>query len=110
MAFHASIIYLSFKLGFTLTRWQHGVHFMLQKIDVPLREKLRIIQLLEGDVNGGLRYLFGRKLMDYASRPKISSDATYGGRSGKNCHDALSRIQLCMEFLELWPYWQHLVM
>ena len=65
--FHATIIYLPFKFGFTLTRWQHSVHFMLQKISVPLWEKLRIIQLLEGDFNGGLRYLFGRKLMDYAS-------------------------------------------
>ena len=100
-AFHASIIYLPFKYGFTLTRWQNSIHFMLQKIDVPLWEKLRIIQLLEGDFNGGLRYLFGRKLMDYASRQGISSDATYGGRSGRSCHDALLRIQLCMEFFRI---------
>ena len=99
--FHATIIYLPFKFGFTLTRWQHSVHFMLQKISIPLWEKLRIIQLLEGDFNGGLRYLFGRKLMDYASRNKISTDATYGGRSGRSCHDALLRIQFTMEFFRL---------
>lgn len=98
--FHATIIYLPFKYGFTFMQWQHSVHFMLQKISVPLWEKLCIIQLLKGDFNGSLRYLFGRKLMDYASRQQISTDATYDGRSGKSCHGFLLRIQLCMEFFE----------
>ena len=78
--FHATFIYLPFRYGFSLKRWQHSVHFMLMKIEVPLWEKLRIIQLVEGDFNGRLRFLFGRKLMHFSANTKISSDATYGGR------------------------------
>ena len=96
--FHATIIELPFKYGFSLTRWKQSVHFMLMKTDAPLWEKLRIIQLLEGDFNGGLRYIFGRKLMSYGDTKKISSDSTYGGRGGRSCHDALLRIQLSMEY------------
>ena len=70
---------------------------MLQKLAIPTWEKLRIIQLLEGDFNGGLQYLFGRKLMHYADVTNISSESTYGGRKGKNCHDALARIQLAKD-------------
>ena len=99
--FHATFIYLPFRYGFSLKRWQHSVHFMLMKIDVPLWEKLMIIQLLEGDFNGGLRFLFGRKLMKYSVKTKTSSDATYGGRPGRSCHDALLRIQLSMEFCRI---------
>ena len=51
---HAIFIYLPFRYGFSLNRWQNSVHFMLMKIDVPLWEKLQIIQLLKGDFNGGL--------------------------------------------------------
>ena len=60
--------------------------------------KLRIIQLLEGDFNGGLQFIFGWRLMHYSVNKKISSDATYGGRPGRSCHDALLRIQLSMEY------------
>ena len=98
---HASFIYLPFKYGFLLKRWQNSVHFMLMKIDVPLWEKLRIIQLLEGDFNGGLCYRFGWRLMQFSIAQKISSDATYGGRPGRSCHDALLRIQLGMEYCQL---------
>ena len=37
---HASFIFLPFKYGFSLKRWQQSVHFMLMKIEVPLWEKL----------------------------------------------------------------------
>ena len=74
---------------------------MLMKIDVLLWEKLRIIQLMEGDFNGGLRYIFGRKLMHFSIAQKISSDATYEGRPGRSCHDALLQIQLGMEYCRL---------
>ena len=98
---HAKFIMLPFRYGFTLDRWQQSVHFMLHKIAIPTWEKLRIIQLMEGDFNGGLRYIFGRKLMHYADATNISSESTYGGRKGKNCHDALARIQLAKEQLRI---------
>ena len=99
--FHSRFIMLPFRYGFSLDRWQQSVHFMLKKLATPRWEKLRIIQLLEGDFNGGLRYLFGRRLMRYADKHKISTDSTYGGRTGKNCHDALLRLQLAKEYLRI---------
>ena len=90
---------LPLRYGFTLNRWQQSVHFMLKKLAIPKWEKLRIIQLLEGDFTRGLQFLFGRRLMQYVDVHKISSDSTYGGRAGRSCHDALSRIQLAKEYL-----------
>ena len=100
-AFHAKFIMLPFRYGFTLDRWQRSVHFMLKKLAVPNWEKLRIIQLLEGDFNGGLRFLSGCRLMHHADVHKISSESTYGGQSGRSCHDALTRIQLTKEHLRI---------
>ena len=85
--FHATFMHLPFKYGFSLKRWQQSIQFMLLKLDVPLWEKLRIIQLLEGDFNGGLRYIFATTMMHYADVKKTSSDLTYRGRFGRNCHD-----------------------
>ena len=94
---HAKFIMLPFQYGFTLDRWKQSVHFMLQKLAIPKWEELRIVQLVEGDFNGGLCYLIGRKLMHYADRTDINSDSTFGSRKGKNCHNTLARIQLAKE-------------
>ena len=102
--FHAKFIKLPFKYGFSLNRWQQSIQFMLLKTKVPLWEKLRIIQLLEGDFNGGLRYIFASKLMHHADVHKTSSDYTYGGRYGKSCHDALLRVQLFYKFHRIMRY------
>ena len=71
--FHATLICLPFKYGFSLTRWQQSIQFMLLKIDVPLWEKLHIIQLLEGDFNGGLQYIFATKMIHYADVKKLAA-------------------------------------
>ena len=96
--FHATFIWLPFCYGFSLDRWQQSIQFMLLKLKVPLWEKLRIIQLMEGGFNGGLRYISATKMMTYADMKGTSSDFTYGGRHGRNCHDALLPIQLYNEY------------
>ena len=96
--FHATFIRLLFKYGFSLDRWQQSIQFMLLKLSDPLWEKLHIIQLLEGDFNGGLRYIFATKIMHHADVKKTSGDLTYGGRFGRNCHDLLTRVQMFYEF------------
>jgi hypothetical protein len=40
-----------------------------------------------------LQLLFGRRQMQYMDKHGLHSDATYGGRKGKGCHQALNRIQ-----------------
>ena len=82
-----------FKYGFTYEEWEISVHCMLMKEDLPFIHRLRIIQLFEGDMNGALQLLFGRRQMNYMDKHKLNSDATYGGRKGKSCHQALNRIQ-----------------
>jgi hypothetical protein len=82
-----------FKHGFTYQEWAISVHCMLMKDDLPFYHRLRIIQLFEGDMNGAFQLLFGRRQMDYMELNNLNSDATYGGRKGKGCHQALNRIQ-----------------
>ena len=82
-----------FKHGFTYNEWEISVHCMLMKEELPFIHRLRIIQLFEGDMNGALQLLFGRRQMNYMEKHNLNSDATYGGRKGKGCHQALNRIQ-----------------
>ena len=82
-----------FKHGFTYNEWEISVHCMLMKDELPFIHRLRIIQLFEGDMNGALQLLFGKRQMRYMEQHNLNSDATYGGRKGKSCHQALNRIQ-----------------
>jgi hypothetical protein len=82
-----------FKYGFTYKEWEISVHCMLMKDKLPFYHRLRIIQLFEGDMNGALQLLFGKRQMQYMDEQGLNSDATYGGRKGKGCHQALNRIQ-----------------
>ena len=82
-----------FKHGFTYKEWEISVHCMLMKDELPFYHRLRIIQLFEGDMNGALQLLFGKRQMQYMDVHNLNSDATYGGRKGKGCHQALNRIQ-----------------
>ena len=82
-----------FKHGFTYEEWEISVHCMLMKEELPFIHRLRIIQLFEGDMNGALQLLFGKRQMNYMDKHDLNSDATYGGRKGKGCHQALNRIQ-----------------
>jgi exonuclease III len=89
----AKLMEAPFKHGFTYDEWEISVHCMLLKDELPFIHRLRIIQLFEGDMNGALQLLFGRRQMQYMEKKNLNSDATYGGRKGKGCHQALNRIQ-----------------
>lgn len=89
----ARLMEAPFKYGFTYKEWEVSVHCMLMKDKLPYYHRLRIIQLFEGDLNGALQLLFGRRQMAYMDKHGLNSDATYGGRKGKGCHQALNRIQ-----------------
>ena len=54
--------------------------------------------MYEGDFNGALKLLLGRRLMRHADEHQINSDETYGGRKGRNCHELLARIQYTSEY------------
>jgi hypothetical protein len=62
---------------------------------------MRIVQLLEGDYNAGLRYLIQRLGVAYAEKHKLYSESTYGGRKVHNTHQVLGRIQATNEYCRL---------
>lgn len=56
---------------------------------VPLINKLRIIQLIEADLNAVLKYKIGHQLMRLKSTNKILGDDMHGGRPKRSTTDAL---------------------
>jgi hypothetical protein len=49
--------------GFCPERWKQAVDVMLEKVPgIPRSDKLRIIQLLEADINQVLRIAFARNI------------------------------------------------
>lgn len=70
---------IPFQYGFTLNRWQHYLHCMLLKEDIPYINKLRIIQLIEADFNGATKTMLSRQLMQHADNAGINSTHTHSG-------------------------------
>ena len=83
MRVHAFYIWAAFQFGFSYERWEVLWHCMLQKKELPYSQKMRIIQLFEGNFNGALKFLMGRHLMWYITKQGIVNAATYGSRLGK---------------------------
>jgi hypothetical protein len=60
---HAVMMSVPLDAGFCPSRWKHAVDVMLEKISgVSRSDKLRIIQLLEADLNQVLRIAFARNI------------------------------------------------
>jgi hypothetical protein len=72
--------------GFCPERWRHAVDIMLEKVPgIARSNKLRIIQLLEADVNQVLRAAFARNISKSAQNHKgVISNHQYG-RSYRTC-------------------------
>jgi hypothetical protein len=72
--------------GFCPERWRQAIDIMLEKFSgVPRINKLRIIQLLEADLNQVLRSAFARNISKLAQElPSIISEHQYG-RSHQTC-------------------------
>ena len=75
---------------------------MLQKKDHPYSQKLRIIQLFEGDFNGALKYIIGRKLMKYVTKEDGFDSDMFGSISGKTAIEALINLQLIFDHHRIW--------
>jgi hypothetical protein len=62
-AVHAAMMKVPLTMGFFPEWWKQAVDVMLEKITgVPRSNKLRIIQLLEADLNQVLRIAFTRNI------------------------------------------------
>ena len=90
---HSTLIWAAFSLGYSYERWTMSFHSMLKKKEKPYINKLRIIQIFEGDMNGALKYLFGRKLMRKMVSDGILDENTYGSIPGKDSLEAMKVLQ-----------------
>jgi hypothetical protein len=83
---HAAMMPVPLDDGFCPSRWKHAVDIMLEKIPgVSRSDKLRIIQLLEADLNQVLRITFARNIGRLAKEHEgIISKHQYG-RAHKTC-------------------------
>jgi hypothetical protein len=72
--------------GFCPSRWKHDVDVMLEKIPgVSISDKLRIIQLLEVDLNQVLRIAFARNIGRLAKEHEWIISKRQYGRAHKTC-------------------------
>jgi hypothetical protein len=85
-AVHAAMMSIPLAEGFFPERWRQAIGIMLEKIPgFPRINKLRIIQLLESDLNQVLRPAFARNISKLAQEtPGIISKHQYG-RSHQTC-------------------------
>jgi hypothetical protein len=83
---HAAIMSVPLDSGFCPSRWKHAVDVILDKIPAVSRsDNLRIIQLLEADLNQVLRIAFARNIGRLAKEHgRIISKHQYG-RAHKTC-------------------------
>jgi hypothetical protein len=83
---HAAMISVPLDAGFCPSRWKHDVDVMIENIPgVSRSDKLRIIQLLEADLNPVLRIAFARNIGRLAKEHEgIISKHQYG-RARKTC-------------------------
>lgn len=64
---YATLISIPFEFDFTLDQWLNALQVMLEKSKGnPRPDKLRVIQLIEADLNMMLRIIFGRRLVHSA--------------------------------------------
>ena len=92
------LVNLAFLTQSPLPRWNHSTQLMLEKGKGPAIEHLRIIQLLEADMNWLLRFLWGRKLDRHALEAGVYNEARFAS-PGKLCTSAILNKVLFFDLL-----------
>jgi hypothetical protein len=99
---HAFFIWAAFRYSFSYERWETSWHCMLQKMQDPYVDKLRIIQLFEGDFNAGLKCFLGKLLMQHITQHQYTDSETYGSRISKSATEALITLQTLFAHTSTW--------
>jgi hypothetical protein len=85
-AVHAAMMSIPLAEGFCPERWRQAINIMVEKIPgVPRINKLRIIQLLEADLNQVLRSAFARNIIKLAQETPGIISKHQCGRSHQTC-------------------------
>jgi signal recognition particle subunit SEC65 len=97
---HATVMTVPLDAGFFPERWRKAINVVLEKIPgVIPTNKLRIIQLLEADLNQVLRSAFARNISKLAQdKYGIISEHQYG-RSHQNCISPILKKWLTIQIL-----------
>jgi hypothetical protein len=83
---HAAMATIPLETGFCPERWRHAVEIMLEKIPVTARtNKLRITQLIEGDLKQVLRATFARNITKLAHNHEVVISEHQYGWSHRMC-------------------------
>jgi hypothetical protein len=94
------MISIPFQVGFSPNRWQQAIQVMLEKqVGFPLIHRLRVIQLLEADMNLAFRLLWGRRLVQHALKHNVTSPWQFGNRPGISVHSPLLLKVLSYDYL-----------
>eukprot|EP00957_Ditylum_brightwellii_P135611 10341042-Ditylum_brightwellii.AAC.1 len=81
---------LPFLLGFTPQRWQTAIGVMLEKDPGSLKiSRLRIIVIVEGDMNAIMKVIWNRWLVPMAEKTQLISPMQFGNCKGCTTLDAL---------------------
>jgi hypothetical protein len=97
---HAALMSISLLTGYCPKRWKQVIDVMPEKIPGVVRsDKLRIIQLLEADLNQVLRIAFARNITILAkTHERVISKHQYE-RSHKTCISPVLKILLTIQLL-----------
>jgi negative regulator of replication initiation len=88
--------------GIALDRWLKIYNTMLEKIvGMDRIDKLRVIHIMEADLNLLLGILFGRRLTNNAESNNCLGDLQWGARKGKQCIDVVLLKQLTYEIARM---------
>eukprot|EP00957_Ditylum_brightwellii_P033889 2568183-Ditylum_brightwellii.AAC.1 len=81
---------LPFQLGFSPLRWQKAIDVMLEKdLGSPKITRLRIIVIVEGDMNAIMKVIWNRRLVPVAENTEMISPVQFVNRKGRTALDAL---------------------
>jgi hypothetical protein len=83
---HVALVYIPLLTVYCPKRWKHVIDIMLEKISGVMRSnKLRIIQLLEADLNQVLKIVFARNITRLAKTHEDVISKQQHVRSHKTC-------------------------
>ena len=96
------MVSLPAQYGFAPERWKQSLHCMLEKdAGRPRINRLRIVQLVEADLNFVLKRIWGYRLSRAAEREEVLEDSQMGGRIRRMSISAVLRKILQYDSLRL---------
>eukprot|EP00957_Ditylum_brightwellii_P082488 6271448-Ditylum_brightwellii.AAC.1 len=84
------MMYFPFLVGFTPSRWEKAINYMLEKDPSnPKIDCLRIIVIVEGNMKAILKVIWNRRLVPVAEKTQFLSPVQFVNRKGQTALDAL---------------------